>query len=917
MRTTKDSIGELKQRAEADLQTHHSVREMKQSHGHYSEVEWVNTESIRTASGSDRAHANSFSMDSHEWEKNIHVIMTAPAVPAAYTIPTISGSDTPQAACTDNTWTATSTTNAPPDRTGHAAVWTGSEMIVWGGTNLQGVLNTGGKYKPSTDSWTDTSTSNAPVARLFHSGVWTGTEMIVWGGLDRVAKDLNTGGRYNPGTNGWTATSTSNAPSVRDLHTAVWTGTEMIVWGGEDDLGNGLNTGGKYNPTNDSWIATTNTNAPAARVAHSAIWTNTEMVVWGGNNGSTFLNTGGRYNPGANSWTATSTTNAPTGRNTHTAVWSGAEMFVWGGADNSSVFNTGGRYTPGTDSWTATNTVNAPAARDLHTAVWTGSEMIVWGGGDRVITGNDFNTGGRYNPGTNSWTATTTTNAPLARDSQTVVWTGAEMIVWGGDQNFNLNNPLKTGGRYCAQTGATPTPTPTPTATPTATPTPTSTPTPTPTPTPSPTPTPTPSPTPTPTPTATPTPTPTPTPTATPTPTPASSVQFSSSTYAVNEGGGKVDVTVTRSGSTSGTASMNYATSDTAGVVNCNVANGVASAKCDYISAFGTLKFAAGETSKTVSILIINDSYLEGPETFSVNLSNASGASLGSQATATVTINDNDTSTSANPIDLAAFFVTEHYYDFLNRTPDADGLAFWTNEITSCGTDQTCIGLKRINVSAAYFLSIEFQQTGYLVERIYKTAFGSASGASTLGGAHQLPVPIVRFNEFLADTQQIGQGVVVNVGNWQQQLESNKQAFALEFVQRSRFTSAFATTLTPAQFVDQLFNNAGVTPSTGDRNAAIAEFGSATNTSDTAARGRALRDVAENSILNTQEFNRAFVLMQFFGYLRRNPNDPQDIDYTGYEFWLNKLNQFNGNFVAAEMVKAFITSTEYRQRFGP
>jgi hypothetical protein len=385
----------------------------------------------------------------------------------------------------------------------------------------------------------------------------------------------------------------------------------------------------------------------------------------------------------------------------------------------------------------------------------------------------------------------------------------------------------------------------------------------------------------------------------------------------VNEGGGKVDVTVTRSGANSGAASVNYATSDTAGVVNCNVANGVASAKCDYISAFGTLRFAAGEISKTISILIINDAYVEGPETFSIALSNPAGFSLGSQASATVTINDNDSSTGANPIDQAGFFVTEHYYDFLNRTPDADGLAFWTNEISSCGSDQTCIGLKRINVSAAYFLSIEFQQTGYLVERIYKTAFGSASGTSTLGDTHQLAVPVVRFNEFLADTQEIGQGVVVNVGNWQQQLESNKQAFALEFVQRSRFTAAFATTLAPAQFVDALFANAGVTPSAGDRNTAIAEFGSATNTSDAAARGRALRDVAENSILNTNEFNRAFVLMQFFGYLRRNPNDPQDIDYTGYEFWLNKLNQFNGNFVAAEMVKAFITSTEYRQRFGP
>jgi len=214
-------------------------------------------------------------------------------------------------------------------------------------------------------------------------------------------------------------------------------------------------------------------------------------------------------------------------------------------------------------------------------------------------------------------------------------------------------------------------------------------------------------------------------------------------------------------------------------------------------------------------------------------------------------------------------------------------------------------------------LSIEFQQTGYLVERMYKVAYGDATAASTFGGAHQLPVPIVRLKEFLRDTQQIGLGVIVNQTGWETVLENNKQAFAADFVQRSRFTTAFATTLTPAQFIDVLFTNAGVTPSASDRQTAINEFGSASNTSDVAARSRALRDVAENLILNQQEFNRAFVLMQFFGYLRRNPNDPQDTDYTGYDFWLNKLNQFNGNFVSAEMVKAFITSTEYRQRFGP
>ncbi|PYS62281.1 MAG: hypothetical protein DMF76_09190, partial [Acidobacteria bacterium] len=311
-----------------------------------------------------------------------------------------------------------------------------------------------------------------------------------------------------------------------------------------------------------------------------------------------------------------------------------------------------------------------------------------------------------------------------------------------------------------------------------------------------------------------------------------------------------------------------------------------------------------------------DDSFVEGNETFNVNLRNPSGVTLGAPAVATVTIIDNDSEPSANVIDDPPDDVCQHYHDFLNRTPDADGLAFWINQITSCGSDPVCIDLKRINVSAAYFLSIEFQQTGYLVERMYKAAYGDASGTSTIGGTHQLAVPIVRFNEFLPDTQEIGLGVIVGQPGFETVLENNKQAFALEFVQRSRFAAALPTSLTPTQFVNQLFANAGVTPSTSDRNAAIAEFGSATNTSDVAARARALRDVAENASLNSQEFNRAFVLMQYIGYLRRNPNDAPDGDYTGYDFWLTKLNAFNGNFVAAEMVKAFITSSEYRQRFG-
>jgi hypothetical protein len=258
-------------------------------------------------------------------------------------------------------------------------------------------------------------------------------------------------------------------------------------------------------------------------------------------------------------------------------------------------------------------------------------------------------------------------------------------------------------------------------------------------------------------------------------------------------------------------------------------------------------------------------------------------------------------------IDDPQFFVTQHYLDFLNRQPDADGLAFWTNQIASCGGDTQCIEVKRINDSASFFLSIEFQETGYLVYRFYKTSYGNLPNA-------QVPL---RLDEFLPDTKEIGQGVVVNQSGWEQVLESNKQAFATEFVQRSRFVSAYPTSMSSEQFVDALFSNAGVTPTSADRTAAINEFGSASTTTDVAARARALRRIAENTTFASQEFNRAFVLMQYFGYLRRNPNDAPDGNFDGYNFWLTKLNSFNGNYIQAEMVKAFLSSIEYRHRFGP
>jgi predicted outer membrane repeat protein len=260
-----------------------------------------------------------------------------------------------------------------------------------------------------------------------------------------------------------------------------------------------------------------------------------------------------------------------------------------------------------------------------------------------------------------------------------------------------------------------------------------------------------------------------------------------------------------------------------------------------------------------------------------------------------------------SPLDTSAYFVRQQYLDFLNREPDEAGFNFWVNNIESCGDDAQCREVRRINTSAAFFLSVEFQQTGYLVYRFYKESYGFLPNE---------PVP-VKFDELLPDTQEIGKNVIVGQPGWEQVLEFNKQSFVDSFVQRQRFVFAYPTSITPASFVDALFTNADVAPTSTDRAAAIAEFGAASNTGDVAARARALRRIAENSTLSQQEFNRAFVLMQYFGYLRRNPKDPPEatLDFQGYNFWLDRLNAFGEHIPQAEMVKAFLSSVEYCARF--
>ena len=265
-----------------------------------------------------------------------------------------------------DTWTATSMVNVPVARNYHTAVWTGSEMVVWGGRGCGGNchLNTGGKYNPGTDSWVATSTVNAPVARDRHSALWTGGEMIIWGGSDGM-NYLHTGGRYDPNKDRWTPTGVLNVALGRIGHAAVWTDTEMIVWAGVDETFMVTNSGGRYDPSTDSWNYTTTINTPSARSGHTVVWTGSEMIGWGGSDTSMYFNTGGRYNPDTDSWTSTTTATGPSARSQHTAVWTGTEMIVWGGGNFSGQLNTGGRYcmqstpTP-TSSPTASPTSTVP-----------------------------------------------------------------------------------------------------------------------------------------------------------------------------------------------------------------------------------------------------------------------------------------------------------------------------------------------------------------------------------------------------------------------------------------------------------------------------------------------------------------------------------------------------------------------------
>jgi N-acetylneuraminic acid mutarotase len=410
-----------------------------------------------------------------------------------------------------NTWSDMAM--SPPEITSgtFAAVWTGTEMILWGGQNSSANPPRAGRYDPATDTWQIPASipGDPMLPQSGFTATWSGTEMIVWGGGDG-ATQFNSGYRYNPGANTWTTMTTTGAPETRYRHTATWVGSELVIWGGKGGSGPSavnFTNGGRYDPTTDTWtsIADTSsiaarqfasssavagqlivwggafsasdpatvfkfhknggrltpatsawttlaTGSPAPRAGHSLIWTGTELIVWGGtvstNTNIGFdptFNDGARFNPATGVWTPLPSTNAPLGRYGHSAVWTGTEMIIFGGqrinaTSMNETLNTGARYHPGTDTWTATDTATAPSARSRHTAVWTGSKMIVWGG---TTDGNSMNTntGAVYDPGTNAWTATTTMGGPMQGSSQHYAfWTGTDMILLGEQGSMGVNH---------------------------------------------------------------------------------------------------------------------------------------------------------------------------------------------------------------------------------------------------------------------------------------------------------------------------------------------------------------------------------------------------------------------------------------------------------------------------------------------
>lgn len=323
----------------------------------------------------------------------------------------------------------------------HSAVWSGSEVIVWGGGADGIFLRNGWRIDPAAGTRRPVSEAGAPSARWGHSAVWTGSRMIVWGGRDQFVSEHHKcdGAAYDPSTDSWTPLCAEGAPQPRSQMAAVWTDSEMIVWGGFGDGGVAWNNGARYNPALDRWTPLPDICAPDARVEPVFVWTGTELIIWGGITPDLrrTVNSGARFNPATSQWTPIHSHVAPQGTWGHQAVWTGSEMLLWGGARQDGVDNEnkvtrmGAAYNPAANTWRQIPQEGAPAARFFHSTVWTGTSMIVWGGGDQKDQ-QSFNDGAEFIPAENRWRPLDSIATTPARGMHTATWTPHGMVVFGG-----------------------------------------------------------------------------------------------------------------------------------------------------------------------------------------------------------------------------------------------------------------------------------------------------------------------------------------------------------------------------------------------------------------------------------------------------------------------------------------------------
>ena len=344
-------------------------------------------------------------------------------------------------------WVNGTAVGVPSARSGHSAVWTGQQFLVWGGDLGGGTYSAGGgAYATASDLWTSFSTFQQPAARAGHTAVWTGSEMIIWGGFG--ASGFSTAhSRYHLANSEWNPVSTTSAPAARDGHTALWTGTRMIVFGGRNNTGL-LADGGSYDPAGNAWTALPTTGAPAGRRFATAVWTGSRAVYWGGQGDSGELASGGRLDCAGGipqSWLPVSTTGAPSARTRHTAVWTGSKMIVWGGQQAGAYLGDGASYDPANDTWIALPATAAPVPRANHVAVWSGTEMLIYGGEDNT---GSISTGAAYDPVKNTWRTLDTATGAVARTGSTAVWSGSQLVIFGGQTS---GTPIATLQRLTPQ----------------------------------------------------------------------------------------------------------------------------------------------------------------------------------------------------------------------------------------------------------------------------------------------------------------------------------------------------------------------------------------------------------------------------------------------------------------------------------